>query len=806
VKQRIGSYEVVRVLARGGMAVVYLAHQPALDRDVALKQLDLQGASPQLAQRFVREARLAAALDHPNIVTLFDFYEDGGVPYIAMEYVSGGSLRPLVADLSLPQIFGVLEGVLAGLTHAETAGIAHRDLKPENVLISRGGTVKIADFGIARAYNALTPSLTSTGSAIGTPTYMAPEQALDEPLGPHTDIYALGVMAYEMLAGRPPFVPGRTPMAILYCHVHKAPPPLAELAPDTPEAVRDWVDRMLAKKPADRPASAAEASQALEEIAVAELGPYWRRSATIVPPEAPDDGRTTMIDAGSQPTPLSLAPVPEPRPHRHRVIGAVAVALLFLATSAAVILVSESDPPERSTPEAQAAVPGPVKPAIPYDFNGDGHPELAVGLPSSGPSQAGAVVVRGRPQSPRASNAVLTTASVGLDSVDGKEDFGTSVASADFDRDGYADLAASAPGRDLVFVIHGSKRGLHGRDSERIRPTEIRTPGRYGSRLLAADLNGDKRGDLVVGAPGAGADQVGSGAMEILLGGREQMRTGDPKTVQRSVEAWKDFGVKLRAGDVNRDGHVDLVEGAPDSPDGLSAGHLSFCEGTTSGRPKPCRAVGSTPTGTTALAVADVNNDRYDDIIQGDGIASPDEPVGGQIKVWLGGRRGPRSKPIVIAQGADGIPGSDEAGDSFGRGVDAGDLDHDKYDDIVVSAPGEDFNAGEVTVIRGGRHGVARSSHAVFGLGSGLPGVQLAGRRAGWSIAVLELSGDTRLDLAIGILGADRLEESVYVVQGSRRGAFAPDETRVWPLFQRPIDAVPSGGIKRMRLGRVDGV
>ena len=93
----------------------------------------------------------------------------------------------------------------------------------------------------------------------------------------------------------------------------------------------------------------------------------------------------------------------------------------------------------------------------------------------------------------------------------------------------------------------------------------------------------------------------------------------------------------------------------------------------------------------------------------------------------------------------------------------------------------------------------------MFGLGSGLPGAQLAGRRAGWSIAVLELSGDKRLDLAIGILGADRLQESVYVVQGSRRGAFAPDETTVWPLFRRPIDAVPSGGIKRMRLGRVDG-
>ncbi len=127
------------MLARGGMAVVYLAVQPTLDRQVALKRLQLETTDPTLAQRFVREAKLAAGLDHPNVVTLFDFFEDGGVPYIAMEYVSGGSLRRLVGHLTLPQVFGVLEGVLAGLAHAETRGIAHRDLKPENVLITRDG-------------------------------------------------------------------------------------------------------------------------------------------------------------------------------------------------------------------------------------------------------------------------------------------------------------------------------------------------------------------------------------------------------------------------------------------------------------------------------------------------------------------------------------------------------------------------------------------------------------------------------------------------------------------------------------------
>ncbi|MEA2311221.1 MAG: eukaryotic-like serine/threonine-protein kinase, partial [Solirubrobacteraceae bacterium] len=204
--QRVGSYEIIRMLARGGMAVVYLVRQPALDREVVLKRLDLASDGATLAQRFVLEARLAAALDHPNVVTLFDFFEDDGVPYIAMEYVGGGSLRPLVGCATLPQVFGVLEGVLAGLGHAERHGIAHRDLKPENVLLTRGGAVKIADFGIARAYDTLTPHrLTSSGVAMGTPAYMAPEQALNAPLGPYTDLYALGVMAFELLAGRPPF-------------------------------------------------------------------------------------------------------------------------------------------------------------------------------------------------------------------------------------------------------------------------------------------------------------------------------------------------------------------------------------------------------------------------------------------------------------------------------------------------------------------------------------------------------------------------------------------------------------------------
>src|SRR6516225_3195864 len=148
----VGRYEILREIGRGGMAIVYVARQLNLERQVALKELSrLHSGSNEFAQRFLRESRLAGSLNHPNIVTVHKYFEHGGVPYIAMELVPRGSLRPYVKRLSLAQVGGVLEGILAALAHAETAGIVHRDLKPENVMVTADGRVKIADFGIARA-------------------------------------------------------------------------------------------------------------------------------------------------------------------------------------------------------------------------------------------------------------------------------------------------------------------------------------------------------------------------------------------------------------------------------------------------------------------------------------------------------------------------------------------------------------------------------------------------------------------------------------------------------------------------------
>jgi serine/threonine protein kinase len=274
--ERIGTYEVVRLIARGGMGTVYEAYQPALDRAVALKRLDLRTEDPRGVDRFIRESRIAASFDHPNIVTVHDFFEYDGVPYIAMEYLPRGTLRRFVADVTLGQAFGAIEGILAALAHAEQRGVVHRDLKPENVLVTRSGGVKIADFGIAKAYARVTSAITAAGMAIGTPAYMAPEQALSRPVGPYTDLYAVGVVAYELLAGAPPFE-GETPMATMYMHVSAEPPPL----PAVDDRVAAWVARMLAKAPGDRPGDAARAWAELEEAVVDAHGPYWRRGAAL---------------------------------------------------------------------------------------------------------------------------------------------------------------------------------------------------------------------------------------------------------------------------------------------------------------------------------------------------------------------------------------------------------------------------------------------------------------------------------------------------------------------------------------------
>jgi Protein kinase domain/FG-GAP-like repeat/FG-GAP repeat len=770
--QRVGSYEIVRVLARGGMAVVYLAHQPALDRDVALKQLDLDIQDVTIAQRFVREARLAAGLDHPNVVTLFDFFEHDGVPYIAMEYVSGGSLRPLVADLRLPQVFGVLEGMLNGLGHAEERSIAHRDLKPENVLVTGRGGVKIADFGIARAYDALTGHFTSTNAAIGTPAYMAPEQALSERLGPYTDIYAVGVMAYEMLAGRPPFGNGITPMAVLYAHVHQPPPPLADRAPETPASLRGWVDWLLAKAPEDRPASAAEAWEALEEIAVAELGPYWRRSAAVIPaPEQVTSAMTTEEPTTPLPSTRTVAPAPEPqRSRRPRRLALLAGGLSVLGAAAVAAFV---------LPESGRAPP-PAEAAVPFDFDGDRRQEIVVGMPGSarlenGPPGGLVVIHRG---DRRATPTVITPRDARLGAPYTADDgFGSSPQSGDFDRDGWADLAIGVPGRQLVSVLYGSADGLLKERPDTLTNRGLgEGAGRYGHRLAAGDFDRDGFADLAVGAPGEELTAPKSGAIELLFGSPDGLTTERARTIRRPDDTYVAFGRRLQTGHVNGDGNLDLVEGAPDGPEG-QPGHISFCRGTARG-PTRCQRLGDS--GTSSVAVADVTGDGLEDIVQGDHVESPEPSLlpqgGGELRLWRGGRRRPAAEPKTITQELRAVPGEDEAGDMFGFAVDADDLNGDGYADMVVGVPGENEGAGAVMVIRGAPNGFTLTGNNGFTRGwAGIPGDEAAGENLGASLAIVRLPGDDRPDVVVTAGGAPHLDDAILVLRGGP-GAFAPDE------------------------------
>src|ERR687897_1506858 len=283
------------------VATVHLARQRDLDRFVALKELAAFHASDaSFAQRFLRESRVAGSLSHPNIVTVHDYFEHDGTPFIAMEYVERGSLRPYVGHLSLAQIGGVLEGLLAGLAHAEQHGIVHRDLKPENLMVTVDGRVKIADFGIAKATNQMQTGafLTATGTTVGTPTYMAPEQAMAQDIGPWTDLYSVGCMAFEMFTGKVPFHDSDAPMAILLRHVNEPIAPVKSIDPNVDQGISDWIESLLVKDPTKRTQSANDAWDEFEEIIIGLLGPRWRRSARL-------SERAAQVD-----TPKPLTPAP----------------------------------------------------------------------------------------------------------------------------------------------------------------------------------------------------------------------------------------------------------------------------------------------------------------------------------------------------------------------------------------------------------------------------------------------------------------------------------------------------------------
>ncbi|HUP32945.1 MAG TPA: serine/threonine-protein kinase [Gaiellaceae bacterium] len=281
--KEIGRYTVERELGRGGMAIVHLARQADLERPVALKELaGLWATDPTATKRFLREARLAGSLNHPNIVTVHEYFEHGGVPYIAMEFLPRGPLRPLVGTLTDQQVVGILDCILAGLAHADEHGIVHRDLKPENVMRTKDGAVKIADFGIATAYDELAnANLTPLGEFVGASGYVSPEQVLGKTATTASDLYSVGVIAFELFTGAVPFAETGGGSALLVRKVNQRTPQVSSVRPDLDKRLAEWVDRLLERDPARRPDSAAAAGESLEDVAESALGPRWRREAPL---------------------------------------------------------------------------------------------------------------------------------------------------------------------------------------------------------------------------------------------------------------------------------------------------------------------------------------------------------------------------------------------------------------------------------------------------------------------------------------------------------------------------------------------
>ena len=260
---QLGPYRVLKELGRGGMGVVFQAVDSTLNRTVALKVLTPESAADERARaRFVREARAVAALDHPNVVTVYQVGEDNRVPYIAMQFLRGESLEDRIdreRQVPVRDALRIAREVCQGLAAAHAAGLIHRDIKPANVwLEADGGGVKILDFGLARAAD--DQNLTRTGVVVGTPAFMSPEQATGKPLTHRSDLFSLGSMLYMMLTGRYPFA-SENEVGILMAIVKERPRAITELNPNCPELVVRAVWRLMSKHPDDRPTDATEAAE-----------------------------------------------------------------------------------------------------------------------------------------------------------------------------------------------------------------------------------------------------------------------------------------------------------------------------------------------------------------------------------------------------------------------------------------------------------------------------------------------------------------------------------------------------------------
>jgi len=300
-----GRYRLLALVGEGGMAFVYKAHDEELDRTVAIKILRPEYSTGDV---YRREARLSAKLPHPNVVTVYDVGREEDIEYIVMEYVPGHSLKELIrieAPFRVSRAVTIIGQICKAVSYAHQQGIVHCDLKPQNVLVLPNGVAKVTDFGIARA---CTPGTSQPSNHLGTPHYASPELFAGEPLTPASDVYAIGVMLYEMLAGRPPF-DGPSAAAVARQHLGSPPPPIHDYNPRVPHCLQQILDRALAKDPSDRYRTASQIDRLLTSCR--------QRSAAITQPIAPvvATGDKAQSHAEAESVPASESAVSAPPRH-----------------------------------------------------------------------------------------------------------------------------------------------------------------------------------------------------------------------------------------------------------------------------------------------------------------------------------------------------------------------------------------------------------------------------------------------------------------------------------------------------------
>jgi Tfp pilus assembly protein PilF/predicted Ser/Thr protein kinase len=370
VGENVGPYRITRQLGVGGMATVWKAYHPALDRYVALKVLHPSfKEDPQFTARFQREARIVAKLTHPHIVPIYDFSEHEGMSYLVMRYIDGHTLKARLkrGPLELHEVMEILEPAGRALAYAHEQGVLHRDIKPSNFILSPEGEVFLTDFGLARMAET-TDSTLSRDMLVGTPQYISPEQARGEKLDARTDIYSLGVVLFEMLTGKVPY-DADTPYAVIHDHIFSPLPLPTEFKADIPEAVEKVVLKALAKDRDDRFESVREMVSALEETLAGE-------SVEVAPPELPpeetDKAAEEALEGVEQELPAAeeageREPAARPRGRSRRWIAVIAVvgALLGLCLCSSVVLVALRDrDKDRTLIEMQGTTqPAPEDPA-----------------------------------------------------------------------------------------------------------------------------------------------------------------------------------------------------------------------------------------------------------------------------------------------------------------------------------------------------------------------------------------------------------------------------------------------------------